>query len=112
LTNLARENRKNPTSAELKIWREILSRRQFASYKFLRQKPIGHYIADFYCAQLRLVIEIDGDSHATASDYDADRTRALSKLGLTVARYNNADVLANIEGVYEDLSRRIEALEL
>ena len=64
LTVLARENRNNPTKAESKIWSAVLRMRQFASYKFLRQKPIANYIVDFYCSELCLVIEIDGDSHA------------------------------------------------
>jgi very-short-patch-repair endonuclease len=112
LTTLARENRSNPTKAETKIWQEVLRMRQFAEYKFLRQKPIGGYIVDFYCSELCLVIEIDGDSHAENSEYDAVRTKLLNSLGLHVIRYANDDVLRNIEGVYEDLSKKIhERLE-
>ncbi len=108
LTLLARENRKNPTKAECKIWNEVLRLRQFADYKFLRQKPIDNYIVDFYCSELRLVIEIDGDSHAETVEYDVERTRVLEALGLTVVRYTNDDVLQNIQGVYEDLWRTIQ----
>lgn len=100
LTPLARENRKNPTAAERKIWNEVLRKRQFARWKFLRQKPIDGYIVDFYSAALRLVIEIDGDSHADTADYDAERTKILRAYGLTVLRFTNDDVLRNIEGVY------------
>jgi len=107
LTALARENRSNPTNAETKIWREILRMRQFAQYKFLRQKPIGGYIVDFYCSELQLVIEIDGDSHAETIEYDLERTRFLNALGLQVIRYTNDEILRNIEGVYHDLSQRI-----
>jgi very-short-patch-repair endonuclease len=103
----ARENRKNPTKAESKIWNEVLRMRRFAGYKFLRQKPIDNYIADFYCSELQLVVEVDGDSHAEAIEYDRERTKVLEALGLTVARYSNYEVVHNIEGVYEDLSRRI-----
>lgn len=106
LTTLARKNRKNPTKAESKIWREILCKKQFARYKFLRQKPIGNYIVDFYCSDLQLVIEIDGDSHDETVEYDAERTKVLNSHGLTVIRYSNDDVLRNIEGVYDDLARR------
>jgi len=108
LTLLARENRKNPTQAESKIWHEILCKKQFARYKFLRQKPISNYIVDFYCADLQLVIEIDGDSHAETLEYDAERSKILNAYGLTVIRYNNNDVLKNIMGVYDDLARRIQ----
>lgn len=111
LTARARENRKNPTKAESKIWNEVLRMRQFADYKFLRQKPIDNYIADFYCSELRLVIEIDGDSHAAAIEYDAERTKVLEALGLIVVRYTNDEVLRNIQGVYEDLCRRIESIK-
>ena len=110
LTERARENRKNPTKAESKLWNEVLRMRQFAECKFLRQKPIGNYIVDFYCSELRLVIEIDGDSHAETVEYDAERTRVFQALGLTVARYTNDDVLRNIQGVYDDLSQRIAKL--
>ncbi len=107
LTALARSNRKTPTPAEQKIWYEVLSHRQFASYKFLRQKPINRYIVDFYCSTLRLVIEIDGDSHAESLKYDIERTQILQHYGLTVIRYSNHDVMHNISGVYEDLARQI-----
>jgi len=105
LTELARANRKNPTAAERKIWNEVLRLRQFADYKFLRQKPIDEFIVDFYCSSLKLVIEIDGDSHAEAVEYDAARTWILSGHGLT--RYTNHDVLHNISGVYDDLAQHV-----
>lgn len=105
LTERARENRKNPTKAESKIWHEVLRMRQFVDFKFLRQKPIDNYIVDFYCSELRLVIEIDGDSHAETVEYDAVRTSILESLGLHVVRFTNDDVLRNIEAVYEELSK-------
>jgi len=111
LTTLARQNRSNPTPAEKKIWQEILRMRQFAQYKFLRQKPIGGYIVDFYCSELRLVIEIDGDSHSETVEYDAERTRFLNALGLQVVRYTNNDVMSNVEGVYEDLNLQIKMMQ-
>jgi len=109
-TALARENRKNPTKAESRIWNEVLRKRQFAEFKFLRQKPIENYIVDFYCSELRLVIEIDGDSHGETIEYDAERTKILEAFGLTVVRYTNQEVLRNIQGVYEDLCERVEKL--
>ncbi len=107
LTALARENRKNPTAPESRIWNEVLRMRQFSAYKFLRQKPIADFIVDFYCPELRLAIEIDGDSHAEFVDHDAERTAALNALGISVIRYTNDEVMKNLEGVYEDLMRRI-----
>ena len=111
LTALARENRKNPTPAEFKLWKEVLRTRQFAGYKFLRQKPLGGYIADFYCSELQLVIEVDGDSHAESEEYDLERTKILNALGLQVIRYANRDIMRNIQGVYEDLLRKLGMIQ-
>lgn len=103
LTALARENRRNPTPAETLLWQKVLRGKQFEHCKFLRQKPIGDYIVDFYCAELGLVIEIDGDSHANQIEYDAQRTRFLNGLGLQVVRYFNRDVLHELPGLYDNL---------
>lgn len=108
LTTLARANRKNPTSAETIVWQELLRSRQFHGYKFLRQKPIGPYIADFYCAELKLVIEIDGDSHAAQDTYDATRSAYLARQGIRVLRYTNIDVSQNLSGIYDDLNSHLE----
>ena len=89
------------------MWKEVFSRRQFASYKFLRQKPIEHFIVDFYCAELGWVIEIDGDSHAEQTKYDEARSALLRQHGLTVFRYENREVMDNISGVYDDLAARV-----
>ena len=83
--------------------------KQFANFKFLRQKPIDNYIVDFYCSELRLVIEIDGNSHAETIEYDAVRTGVLESLGLHVVRFNNDDVLGNIAGVYDELVKQTQA---
>ncbi len=108
LTTLARENRKNPTRAEIAILNKVLRMRQFAAYKFLRQKPISNFIVDFYCSALHLVIEIDGDSHGEMVGYDSRRTGILNAHGLTGIRYTNDDVLKNIAGIYDDLTRHIQ----
>ncbi|MFA7316401.1 MAG: DUF559 domain-containing protein [Sulfuricella sp.] len=110
LTALARENRKNPTPAETRMWQQVLRMRQLAQHKFLRQKPIGNFIVDFYCVELRLAIEIDGHDHAEKAGGDLERTRFLNGLGLTVIRYGNGEVMGNIDGVYEDLVARIQNL--
>lgn len=107
LVELARQNRNNPSPAEKKIWYEVLCRKQFKGYKFTRQKPIADFIVDFYCSKLRLVIEIDGDSHAENKEYDETRTNILNQYGLRVLRYTNQDVMNNLEGVYQDLMQII-----
>jgi very-short-patch-repair endonuclease len=67
----------------------------------LRPRPIDNFIVDFYCAALKLVIEIDGDSHFTeqGKQYDAERTAILEGYGLRVIRFTNVEVLQNFEGV-------------
>ena len=110
LISKARENRKNPTPAEKRMWFEVLSRKSFQNLKFTRQKPLDCFIVDFYCSKLLLVIEIDGDSHARQEAYDHQRTRRLEALGLTVIRYTNRDVMQNIEGVYLDLMGHVDVL--
>jgi very-short-patch-repair endonuclease len=78
--NYARENRKNPTKAENIVWQVLLRNKQMLGYKFSRQKPLGPFIVDFYCAKLKLAIEIDGSSHDGREEYDARRTIELNEL--------------------------------
>jgi len=111
LKEKARDNRKNPTPAEKKIWYEMLRNRQFSQLKFSRQKPLGEYIVDFYCAELVLAIEIDGDSHAEQEEYDKERTARLNELGIKVLRYTNQDVMHNLDGVYDDLQTKVRLLQ-
>ncbi len=85
---LARENRKNPTKAELLFW-NMIARKERLNYKFLRQKAIGNYIVDFYCAKLCLAVEIDGDSHDLKDNYE------------------NEQVFKYLENIFEDLKRVI-----
>jgi len=90
------------------MWFDVLKSKQFQNYKFHRQKPLDNFIADFYCPELMLVIEIDGDSHARQEEYDLLRSEKLSVYGINVIRYTNDDVLSNIEGVHKDLRDKVE----
>ena len=103
----ARELRKNQTPAEAKMW-AMLRNRRLLGFKFLRQHPIvvekinertGFYIADFYCAEKKLVIELDGLIHAYQIEYDKARDIIMNELGLTVLRITNDEVEKNIFGV-------------
>ena len=98
LTSRAQALRRDPTPAEKKLWFEFL---RDLPQKFTRQKPLGQYVADFYCSRRRLVIELDGDSHYTdrAQRYDQVRTDALATRGVRVMRFTNTDVLQNFEAV-------------
>ena len=94
----ARKLRKNMTVAEKKLWYEYL--RTFP-HRVHRQRPINHYIVDFYCPKLKLVIEVDGESHFTpeAQEYDRKRTEILQGYGLKVVRFTNQQIMNNFEGV-------------
>jgi very-short-patch-repair endonuclease len=86
------------TPPERKLWYEFLSMHR---EKFTRQKPLGAFIADFYCAERQLVIELDGDSHFSdeGERYDAVRTSELRSRGLRVLRFTNAEVMQQFEAV-------------
>jgi very-short-patch-repair endonuclease len=102
LIDRARNNRKDMTPAERRMWYDILKN---LPYRFLRQRVIGNYIADFYCASKHMVVEVDGDSHFTteALAYDAERTAYFESLDIRVIRFTNDDVIGNSDGVFEQL---------
>ncbi|MEG0347721.1 MAG: DUF559 domain-containing protein [Acinetobacter sp.] len=98
----SRDLRNNMTDAEQMLWQR-LRRKQILGLQFYRQKPILNFIVDFYCPSVSLVIECDGSQHYTAEGEEADRVRdgALAELGLTVLRFDNRQVLTEIDGVVE-----------
>jgi very-short-patch-repair endonuclease len=102
----ARNMRTNMTEAEKRMWYQCL---KHLPQRFRRQRPIGPYIVDFYCAAQKLVIEIDGESHATADAiaYDAERTAYLQGLGLRVIRFSNHEVIDILDGVFERLQSEL-----
>jgi very-short-patch-repair endonuclease len=102
LISRAKELRKNMTDAEKKLWKEYL---RFYTYRVLRQRPIDHYIVDFYCAKLKLVIEVDGEIHndKIQKEYDDQRTLFLNAYGLTVIRFRNEEVMNEFEKVCEKI---------
>jgi very-short-patch-repair endonuclease len=111
LKALARGLRNNSTLSEVLLWRQLKARKM-KGYQFMRQKPIGDYIVDFYCSRLRLVIEIDGESHVSRSREDELRQQKLESLGLSVLRFYDTDVKKNIDGVLRVIGDWIEAFEL
>ncbi|MBL4744427.1 MAG: DUF559 domain-containing protein [Cycloclasticus sp.] len=98
LKQRARELRKAGNLSEVLFWNQV-KRKQFLGLDFDRQKIIGNYIVDFYCANVQTVIEIDGSSHDDKQEYDAKRDAYLEGLGLTVIHILDADVKNNLEGV-------------
>jgi very-short-patch-repair endonuclease len=91
------ELRKEPTSAERKLWAVIRNDR--LGVNFRRQHAIGNYIPDFVCIQKKLIIELDGSQHLEQEEYDRKRTIELKSLGYEVIRFWNNDVMNNIDGV-------------
>ncbi len=103
-----RSLRRRSTAAEQRLW-YLLKNRQLGNAKFRRQHAIGPYIADFYCHQHRLVIEVDGGGHATARrlDHDCQRTAYFERLSLRVLRFWGNEVLQNPEGVWEAVEQTV-----
>ncbi len=99
----AKELRKRMTHAEVLLWERI--RNNKTGYKFRRQHPISIFIADFYCHEKKLVIEVDGmiHEHPDQKEYDIGREIELENLGIKVVRFTNYEVENNIEGVIEDI---------
>lgn len=108
---LAKELRKDMTPWERKLWYEFL---RHYPVRFQRQKAIGNYIVDFYCAKARLVIELDGGGHYTAEQAEKDkhRTKVLEAMDLTVLRICNLDIDRNFGGVCEGIDRAVKDLSL
>ena len=100
LVPIARQLRKNMTKEERHLWYDFL---RSYSVRFSRQKFLGKYIADFYSAEAKLVIELDGSQHYEDGNIqkDADRTAFLESYGLTVIRIPNNEVSKNFPGVCE-----------
>ena len=99
LTPYARKLRKAGNLAEVFLWRELKNKKLFG-YRFLRQRPIGAFIVDFYCHALDLAVEIDGAaSHNSKTEKDKARQRALESLGVRIIRFADADVRCNLTGV-------------
>ena len=112
LKELARELRNNMTFAEKATWR-MLNGKQFKGYDFHRQKPIGEFIADFYCYDLRLVIEIDGITHLDKDVIRKDRIKSqyFNSIGLNILRFTDDLVLGNWMMVEKELIRYIKEFE-
>ncbi len=94
--------RKTMTPWERKLWFDVLKN---LPQKFTKQKKIGNYIADFYCAKAKLVVELDGSQHYDKENIlkDKERTNYFNSLGIKVVRYSNRDVDNHTEAIAQDL---------
>jgi very-short-patch-repair endonuclease len=93
----AKALRTNATEPERRLWEVLRGGR--LGVKFQRQVVLAPYVADFASRSARLVIEVDGDTHAGREAYDAARTAALEKAGYSVIRFTNGEVMTNLDGV-------------
>jgi very-short-patch-repair endonuclease len=98
LKELARKLRNNGTYSEIRLW-SFLKGKQMMGYDFHRQKPIDHFIVDFYCCELMLAIEIDGVSHNDKEEEDRGRQAKLESLGVRFLRFQDRDVRNHPDGV-------------
>jgi very-short-patch-repair endonuclease len=103
----ARRLRRDSTDAELKLWYRLRSR-SILGFKFVRQEPIGPYVADFICRERRLIIEVDGGQHAD-STRDVARDQWLADHGYRILRFWNNDVMANTDGVLATIATALSA---
>ncbi|MEN8253296.1 MAG: endonuclease domain-containing protein [Patescibacteria group bacterium] len=103
-TELARKLRKKLTPEERKLWNKIKNR-QLLEYKFRRQQPIGPYVLDFYCADKKLAIELDGGHHndEETKEYDKERSEFIENQGIKVIRFWNQEVNKNINLVIDQI---------
>lgn len=104
---LAKALRKNMTPWERKLWYEFL---QNYPVRFQRQKAIGEYIVDFYCAKAQLVVELDGGGHYTQEQISKDKLRSeeLERVGLKILRICNLDIDQNFYGVCQYIDTQVE----
>nr|WP_294862739.1 endonuclease domain-containing protein [uncultured Fluviicola sp.] len=110
LKEYARELRTETVSkTEKRIWKGLLSRKQTGE-RFLRQRPIYHFIVDFFAPEIGLIIEIDGNSHINKGDYDRMRQDKLESLGYTMIRFSEGDVINNLGDVITHIQHAVHVL--
>ena len=113
LQPLAQQLRNNLTKAEAFLWKYILKAKQLRGYQFRRQRPVLHYIADFFCKELMLIVEVDGITHDNnvAINKDKQRENNLVNAGFKVVRFTDEEVLKNIAGVKAALESIINEIK-
>ncbi|MBF0492858.1 MAG: endonuclease domain-containing protein [Deltaproteobacteria bacterium] len=108
LKNFRRELRSNQTEAEKLLWQKIRAK-QIKGYKFIRQFSISHYILDFYCAETKLGIELDGGGHASPETTlkDLEKENYLKAFGIKVLRFWNTDIYTNLDSVLNEIAQNL-----
>ena len=100
----ARILRKNMTSSEKLLWNQLKGKQIFG-LRFRRQHPIDIFIADFYCHEVRLVVELDGEIHNQQKEYDDGREAEMDKYNIKTVRFMNQEVENNIEKVISEIKK-------
>ena len=100
----ARNLRHEQTDCENLLWSRLRAHRLFG-LKFRRQQPVGRYVVDFPCPERKLIVELDGGQHMDRAGHDVERDAWLKSEGYVVLRYWNNEVMANLDGVLEDVAR-------
>ena len=103
--------RKNMTGTEKIMWERLCKKK--LGVRIRRQHPIGNYIADYYCHELKLIIEIDGEIHLTKEnkEYDINRDVTLNEFGIQIMRFTNEQVTDRIEQIIEEIKNKIKDLK-
>jgi very-short-patch-repair endonuclease len=111
IVQVAKELRRNQTESEKILWEELRGNR-LSGKKFRRQYAIGRYIADFYCCEARICIEIDGEIHNSSlrKEYDQIRQEEIEARNIKVLRFKNAEIHSNIKGVLDRISDALAPL--
>lgn len=107
LKQLARKLRNNSTKSEVILW-NYLKGKQIKGYDFHRQRPIKNYIVDFYCSELKLAIEIDGESHYGNEIKDEIGQKEIEKYGVSFLRFDESQIYFNLDGVMNNIENWVE----
>ena len=110
LKNIRIKLRKEQTKPESLLWFHLRNKK--LGYKFRRQFSIGNYIVDFYCHELKLVIEVDGSDHINKFDYDIERQKFLKEKGFIIIRYSNQAIINELSTVLDDISEQIKKIKI
>lgn len=103
----AKALRSRTTRAERSLWVQLRKNR-FHGFRFKRQHPISCFVADFYCHEGKVVIELDGISHSCSADYDSKRTDIIKEFGLRVLRFKNEDVFCRLDFVLDEIEAMLK----
>ena len=107
LKAFARKLRNDSTFTEILLW-NYLRGKQLRGYDFDRQRPIDNFIVDFYCKDLQLAIEVDGESHYAKPEKDKRKDKCLNELGVTVLRFDDLDVVHKLDKVVESIEKWVD----